>query len=69
MLITLDGIFQEPGVAYTVSGSQITFAQPPLGPTTKNGQAVPGVKFYGTNYQFKTNTLNSRYLKKIRNIY
>ncbi len=69
LLITLDGIFQEPGVAYTISGSQITFAQPPLGPTTKNGQEVPGVKFYGKNYQFKTNTLNSRYFKKIRNIY
>ena len=38
LIITLDGIFQEPGVAYTVSGSQITFAQPPLGPTTKNSQ-------------------------------
>ena len=69
LMITLDGIFQEPGVAYTVSGSQITFAQPPLGPTTKNGQAVPGVTFYGKYYQFKKDTLNSRYLKKIRNIY
>ena len=69
LFITLDGIFQEPGVAYTVSGSQITFAQPPLGPTTKNSQAVPGVKFYGKNYQFKTDSLNSRYFKKIRNIY
>ena len=35
LLITLDGIFQEPGVAYTVSGSNITFAQPPLGPQIK----------------------------------
>ncbi len=69
LMITLDGIFQEPGVAYTVSGSNITFAQPPLGPSTKNGQDIPGVKFYGKNYQFKTDTLNSRYLKKIRNIY
>ena len=69
LMITLDGIFQEPGVAYTISGSQITFAQPPLGPTTKNGQSVPGVRFYGKHYQFKKDTLNSRYLKKIRNIY
>ena len=53
LLITLDGIFQEPGVAYTVSGSNITFAQPPLGPANKNSQAIPGVKFYGKNYQFK----------------
>ena len=69
LLITLDGIFQEPGVAYTVSGSQITFAQPPLGPTVKDGQEVPGVRFYGKNFEFKNSSLNSRYLKKIRNIY
>jgi len=69
LIVTLDGIFQEPGVAYTVSGSQITFAQPPLGPSTKNSQSIPGVRFYGKNYQFKTNTLNSRYLRKIRNIF
>ena len=50
LIITLDGIFQEPGVAYTVSGSQITFAQPPLGPSIKNSQSVPGVRFYGKNY-------------------
>jgi len=69
LVITLDGIFQEPGVAYTVSGNQITFSQPPIGPSTKNSQAIPGVRFYGKNYQFKTNTLNSRYFKKIRNIF
>ena len=69
LLITLDGIFQEPGVAYTVSGSNITFAQPPLGPVTKNSQAVPGVKFYGKNYQFKTDALNAKYLRKIKNIF
>ncbi len=67
--ITLDGIFQEPGVAYTVSGSNITFAQPPIGPSSKNSQAIPGVRFYGKNFEFKTNTLNARYLKKIRNIF
>ena len=69
LLITLDGIFQEPGVAYTVSGSNITFAQPPLGPTNKNSQAVPGVRFYGKNYQFKNDTLNAKYLRKIKNIF
>ncbi len=69
LMITLDGIFQEPGVAYTLSGSNITFAQPPLGPSTKNSQSIPGVRFYGKNYQFKTDSLNSRYFKKIRNIY
>ena len=69
LLITLDGIFQEPGVAYTVSGSNITFAQPPLGPANKNSQAIPGVKFYGKNYQFKNDTLNAKYFRKIKNIF
>ena len=69
LTITLDGILQEPGVAYTVSGSQITFAQPPLGTTTKNGQVVPGVRFYGKHYQFKNDSLNQRYFRKIRNIF
>ena len=69
LLITLDGIFQEPGVAYTVSGSNITFAQPPLGPANKNSQAIPGVKFYGKNYQFKNDTLNAKYFWKIKNIF
>ena len=69
LIITLDGIFQEPGVAYTISGSNITFAQPPLGPVTKNSQDVPGVKFYGKNYQFKTDKLNAKYLRKIKNIF
>lgn len=69
LMITLDGIFQEPGVAYTVSGSNITFAQPPLGATTKNSQAIPGVKFYGKNYQFKNDNLNAKYLRKIKSIF
>ena len=59
LTITLDGILQEPGVAYTISGSQITFAQPPLGATTKNGQSVPGVRFYGKHYQFKRDSPDS----------
>jgi len=69
LTITLDGILQEPGVAYTVSGSQITFAQPPLGPVVKDGQEVPGVRFYGKHYQFKRDSLNERYFRKIRNIF
>ena len=31
IFITLDGILQEPGVAYTIDGSDIVFAQAPLG--------------------------------------
>ena len=35
LIVTLDGILQEPGVAYTVSGDTIVFSAPPLGPGTK----------------------------------
>lgn len=69
LTITLDGIIQEPGVAYTVSGNKITFAEPPLGPSTKDGQLVPGVTFYGRWFEFKKESLNQKYLRKIRNIF
>ena len=69
LIITLDGILQEPGVSYTISGDQITFAQPPLGPSVKNEQDIPGVTFYGKLFEFKKDSLNQRYLKKIRNIF
>jgi hypothetical protein len=69
LTITLDGILQEPGSAYQVNGSIITFASPPLGPSTEDGQEVPGVIFYGRLFEFKRADLNERYLKKIRNIY
>ena len=69
LTITLDGILQEPGIAYTVNNDKITFADPPIGPTTKDGQSVPGVLFYGRRFQFKSDTLNQKYLKKIKNIF
>ena len=69
LTITLDGILQEPRIAYTVSNNRITFAEPPLGQSVKDGQTAPGVKFYGRLFEFKTDTLNGQYLKKIRNIF
>ena len=32
LVVTLDGVLQEPGVSYTVSGTKITFTEPPRGP-------------------------------------
>lgn len=32
LIVTLDGVIQEPGVSYTISNSTITFTEPPLGP-------------------------------------
>lgn len=79
LFITLDGIFQEPGKAYTISGSQITFNQAPFGYRDSLGASVlpanyvdgvdvPPQKFIGRFIKFKDNTLNSQYFKKIKNI-
>lgn len=68
LFVTLDGIFQEPGKSYTISGNKITFAQPPLGQRTDEGQLVDSVKFYGRAIKFKSSTLNDRYFKKVKSI-
>ena len=76
IIITLDGVLQEPEVAYTVSGDNIIFAQPPLGPyqklTGNNLSEITeysGVTFYGRYFSFKDDQYNNRYFKKIRNIF
>ena len=76
LIISLDGVLQEPGVAFTVSGDRIIFSQPPLGPYQKQtgeGQSditeYNGVTFYGKYVAFKDNQYNARYFKKIRNIF
>ena len=76
LIITLDGVLQEPEKAYTVSGDNITFAQPPLGPGSKLTGDLPtdtydyaGVTFYGKAFYFNDNTYNTKYLKKLRNIF
>ena len=45
LFITIDGVLQEAGVAYTVSGSTITFAKAPLGVRRANNQDVEAQKF------------------------
>jgi len=79
LIITLDGVIQEPEVSYTVSGDQIIFATAPLGSSTKQtgeGQTdltgYSGVKFYAKYIAFKgegATGYNNRYFKKLRNIY
>jgi len=79
LFITLDGIFQEPGKAYTISGDQITFIEAPLGYRNSlgtsissqdyiNGVDTPQQKFVGRFVKFKDDILNSQYFKKIKNI-
>ena len=76
LVITLDGVLQEPEVAYTVSGSTITFARAPLGRNAKltgndleSVTGYDGMQFYGRYFSFKDDQYNDRYFKKIRNIF
>ena len=67
-IITLDGVLQEPGKSYTISGTTITFSQPPLGQRIVEGQEVSAQKFYCRAIKFKDNSLNTRYFKKLKSI-
>ena len=68
LFVTIDGIVQEPGVSFTVSGSTITFATAPLGPRISNNQEVEAQKFVGRMIRFKNESLNNQYFRKIKNI-
>ncbi len=69
LTITLDGILQEPEVAYTVSGDTITFAKAPLGDRSENNAYIPAQKFLGRQFEYKDATKNATYLKKVRQIF
>lgn len=76
LIITLDGILQEPDIAYTVQNDSIIFSKPPLGPgAERTGNdlndltSYGGVRFYGKYFAFKNSEYNNRYLRKIRNIF
>ena len=76
LIISLDGVLQEAEVAYTISGDNIIFSQPPLGPSQKlTGNNLSeitkynGVTFYGRYVTFKDNQYNTKYFKKLRNIF
>jgi len=70
LLVTLDGVLQDPDTAYTISGSTITFNEPPLGPYVDpaTGIYVPGVTFYGKSIKFQENSNNDRYMLETSNI-
>ena len=72
LIVTLDGVLQEPDIAYTVSGDQIIFSTAPLGPGVKDGAPYNGVTFYAKYIAFKGEGAagyNAKYFKKIRNIF
>ena len=70
LVVTLDGVLQDPDTAYTVSGSTITFASAPLGPyiDPNTGIAVPGVTFYGKSMKFQDDANNAEYMREANNI-
>jgi len=68
LIITLDGVMQEPGVAYNITNTQIIFTEPPLGERIVDGQTVPGQKFYCRSIRFKNNGLNAKYFRKLKSL-
>jgi hypothetical protein len=79
LFVTLDGILQEPGKSFTVSGTQITFAEPPLGNRNVFGDPIsPNQYIEGVDTKsqscisryigFKDSSLNTTYFNKIKNI-
>ena len=75
LIISLDGVVQESGLAYTVQDDNIIFAQPPYGDGTKltgddgdDVTAFGGVTFYGRYITFNQNQYNDRYFKKLASI-
>ena len=76
IVVTLDGIIQEPEVAYRVNYDTIVFTAPPLGDGAKltgnnlgNLTSYKGMKFIGRSFYFKDAQYNTRYLRKLKNIY
>lgn len=78
LVVSLDGIIQEPGKAYTVSDSTLTFIEAPLGRRAASGLPVSGAyiigvdtpaqSFIGRLIKFKDSLLNTQNFKKIKNI-
>jgi len=79
IILSLDGIVQEPGVSYTVSGNQLTFSKAPLGyrsvfgnPITfaqyKEGVDSPPQKIIGRIVRFKDSSLNNQFFRKLKDI-
>ena len=69
LIVTIDGVLQEPGVAYTISSNQIVFATPPLGYNVVEGQEVYEQKVLIRYIEFKNDVYNDKHFRKIRNFY
>lgn len=68
LMITIDGVTQEPGESYTIFGNQVTFTESPIGERIVENQLIPGQIFYGRSFKFRDDSDNAKYLRKLRNI-
>lgn len=75
LFLTINAIAQEPGKSFRLSGSQITFSEPPLGPlypqtgeNLEDTYETDPAAFVCRSFKFKEDNLNSRYLKKLKDI-
>jgi hypothetical protein len=75
LFITINGVAQEPGKSFKVSGSRITFSEAPIGPLfPKTGENLDdtyetdAAKFVCKAFRFKDDVYNSRYLRKLKDI-
>ena len=75
LFLTLNGVAQEPGKSFKVSGNNITFSEAPLGPlfpqTGENFDdtyETDAAKLVCKAFRFKDDVYNARYLRKLKNI-
>lgn len=69
ILVSLNGIIQEPKVSYTINGSFITFTEAPLGPRVDEGQSLPGSTFTGKVFNFTNLSRNQESFRKVKDIF
>ncbi len=79
LILTLDGILQIPNKSFTLSGTQITFTEAPLGYRSVSGQPIstaqykegvdsPSQKVVAKILRFKSGSVNNDYFRSIKNI-
>ena len=75
LFLTLNGVAQEPGKSFKVSGNNITFSEAPLGPLfPQTGENLDdtyetdAAKLVCKAFRFKDDAYNDRYLRKLKNI-
>lgn len=72
IMITIDGVAQNPGTSYKINGNQITFYEAPLGKRQENVDGnivdIPAQGYYIRSFEFRETVDNNKYLKKLKDI-